>query len=283
MCTELDATGANNRILFDVNPNRAGAEATIISLDANGQQINCSYECHLEGDASGTKAAELLSAMELERPSATAVGHDAFNICRSTSLVGFVRANNTVTSSTQDSHQNISTISMSSLWMSCRPRLLTAPYSVTVSSSGHILSTTPLAPYVTDFNISTYFINDNRDATPTTLYQCMNTLINPERGSYWHNDTFAITWFTYLMKSLSNNTIFLDAYAPVPSSSPPPSASQRSTFASPQLFSASTSTPSSCPHRHPLAYPAQLSYPPAAYSCHPSGPLLASPCWRFTS
>lgn len=210
VCTELDSTGANNSILFDVNPNGGHVNTTISILDANEQQINCFFRGNIDGDANGTKAAELLSVMELESSDATPT------LCRNIFLVGFVRGNTIETPPTQASPQITSVTSISSLWMSCRPQLLTAPYSVTVSSSGHILSTTPLAPYVSDSIISTYFTNNEPGATPTALYQCMNLLATPQQDSSWHNDTVASTWFTYLMKSSSNQTAFLDAYAPVP-------------------------------------------------------------------
>lgn len=231
-CTELSPTGANNKILFDVSDAKT-TNVTISTSDADGQQINCTQNVFVGGDPNGTKAAEFITVMANSMGSDVCRGN-IMNVtgdpmgsgfCASILSVGFVRTNTNPTPPKPALDQNASIQSNSSLWMFCQPRLLTAPFSVTVTPGGNIISTTQLRPYDPISNLSTYFTDSGNWATLSRLYCNTNRVMGlvselVPYTSMWHNDTFARTWFTYIMKTSTNSTAFLDPYAPAPSFEP---------------------------------------------------------------
>lgn len=142
-------------------------------------------------------------------------------LCNSLLVAGFVRANLTVSANltkTDNGDGNIivrveNINSISSLWMVCRLVILTAPYEVTVDHSGYVQSYAASGPYTED--LSPFFQNQSR---PALLINTTSLIISRSKdvSPYWHNDTFADTWFAYYIKQLSNSTRFLDPTLPVP-------------------------------------------------------------------
>ena len=100
----------------------------------------------------------------------------------------------------------------SSVWLVCRPSLLSAPYTITVSSSGRIQSSTQLAPssaVLTPFFSPTFSLHNLLNTT-RLIWAYSN-----DREPFWHNDTFADSWFSYFAKVFSDTTL-IDPKQPVP-------------------------------------------------------------------
>ncbi|KAL8689126.1 MAG: hypothetical protein Q9224_004717, partial [Gallowayella concinna] len=142
--------------------------------------------------------------------------------CNQIILVGFLRANltvafddrktdNTIVSNTPE----IAKINaLSSLWMTCRSTLVTAPYDVTVDGSGRVLA------YSTeDINAENSPNLFSNGTTPASLVTTATKVLThgANTGPYWHDDNFTDTWFGYFVKHLSNSTMFVDPAKPVPS------------------------------------------------------------------
>ncbi|KAL8905993.1 MAG: hypothetical protein Q9171_006457 [Xanthocarpia ochracea] len=141
--------------------------------------------------------------------------------CRSILVAGFLRANLTVSSnniktenSQADPNPDIQRInSLSSLWMTCKATLATAPYEVNVDLTGRVQSYVPIGPDATD--LTDFFSNGT---APTSLITNATWILAHGQDTipYWHNDTFVDTWFAYFIKYLSNSTTFVDPEQPVP-------------------------------------------------------------------
>ena len=139
--------------------------------------------------------------------------------CNSILLAGFLRANLTVSLSTTKTDNLAETVqihrinSLSSLWLTCKARLATAPYEVNVDSTGRVQSYVPVGPDAKD--LAKYFSNGT---TPTSLIAGATSILanGKDTHPYWHNDTFVDTWFAYFIKHLSNSTILMDPEQPVP-------------------------------------------------------------------
>ncbi|KAL8851198.1 MAG: hypothetical protein Q9221_003829 [Calogaya cf. arnoldii] len=141
--------------------------------------------------------------------------------CRSILVAGFLRANLTVSGDDQSKTDNndgrlVTQIeginSVSSLWMLCRPAILTAPYEVTVDQSGYVQSYAATGPFAED--LSPFFQNVSGPASliNTTSLMIWFTDTHP----HWRNDSFVDTWFAYCIKHLSNSTRFVDPTLPAP-------------------------------------------------------------------
>lgn len=141
--------------------------------------------------------------------------------CNSLLVVGFLRGNLTVSfddakTENSDKSRNPDILhinSLSSLWMTCRPKVLTALYDVTVDLSGHVQSCK--ANRSNDEDLNPFFVDE---ATPASLVSKISYIVSTGQDTqpYWHNDTFVDTWFAYFIKHLSNSTTFIDPTTPVP-------------------------------------------------------------------
>ena len=141
--------------------------------------------------------------------------------CRSILVAGFLRANLTVSiddTKTDNSNQNpipeVQKInSLSSLWMMCKSSIATAPYELTVDSTGRVQAYTAIGPGVK--NSPEFF--SNRTSPSSLIADTTRVLANgKDTAPYWHNDTFVDTWFAYFIKALSNSTMLVDPNQPVP-------------------------------------------------------------------
>ncbi|KAI4121261.1 MAG: hypothetical protein LQ338_006463 [Usnochroma carphineum] len=139
--------------------------------------------------------------------------------CMSISVAGFLRGNLSVSHDSTEtekflSYPEILKINvLSSVWMTCRPKLISGPYLVTVDKDGYVKSYEAVGPNEED--LSSFFVDGT---TPLSLLAAATSILSEGRDTipYWHNDTFVDTWFAYFVKHLSNSTIFVDPAAPVP-------------------------------------------------------------------
>ena len=140
--------------------------------------------------------------------------------CDTAFMAAFFRGNITVASdstlstyaSTDDSRPDILAVnSVSATWMVCQSSFLTAPYEVTVDSTGRIQEAVRKGDYASE--LDPFF------ASPLNVTFFMSNVRNlweVEDGDWWHNDTFADSWFAYFVKELSNSTELVDPKLPAP-------------------------------------------------------------------
>lgn len=183
-----------------------------------GHDVICNnpYQGPAGGQNNSEAALEVITSL-------SAAGSGSDDVCATLLLIGFLRANLTVSSNnvkTDNSDQvldidpNILVVnSLSSLWMVCQPTFLTAPYSITVDDTGRIKDYTQVGPYASDTD--PYF---SGNATVGSLFNRTGYLWghSPDTRGYWHNDTFVDTWFAYYIKHLTNSTLFIDPTNAVP-------------------------------------------------------------------
>jgi len=197
---------------------RSAAPVVVPQAFTGGRDIICNNSNQgPDGGQNNSKA-----ALEVIIP-LSAVDQSTAEFCATLLLVGFLRANLSVSSDnykTDNSDQpadiepNVLAVnSLSSLWMVCQPTFLTAPYSVTVDNSGRIQEYTQVGSYASN---SDPFFSGN--ATVDNLFNRTGYLWGhiPDTHSYWHNDTFVDTWFAFFIKQLTNVTVFIDPTQPVP-------------------------------------------------------------------
>ena len=186
----------------------------------NGRNGSCFF--HTDGPAGGQNktmaALEFFGALFAD-PQSPTEGMDA---CDNLLVASFHRANLTVSADSfkvddptdlLDKSPDIFAVnSYSSVWLVCRPSLLTAPYTIIVTPNGRIQSATQLAPYSTDltsFFSPTFALNDLLNHTRLIWDDSYD--VEP----FWHNDTFADSWFSYFAKVFSDTTL-VDPQQPVP-------------------------------------------------------------------
>jgi hypothetical protein len=108
-------------------------------------------------------------------------------------------------------HLDISSVNLSSTFISCQPRLKIAMFDLKVSAAGAILSATQNSSAV-------YGEAPSYDSSSTILNQ---TTLSLNSAMYvwspaWHNDIIAVEWFNHLAKVLTNSTALLNVHSPPP-------------------------------------------------------------------
>ena len=184
-----------------------------------GRSIECKGLHIIFGGQNHSNAA--LEVLQDVTPIDTNVSQEDRGVCETILVAGFLRANLTVdkdnskasgqSTDKTSSVLNINTIS--SLWLTCQPTFLTAPYEVIVDTNNRIQTYTRQAPYSTD--LGPYFTNN---FSLTDLLRTTSLLMSTvtDTDPFWHNDTFVDTWFGYFVKTLSNSSLPVDPSAPVP-------------------------------------------------------------------
>ena len=174
---------------------------------AGGRNIECKgINEAARGQNNSNAALEILETLSPANPNASQEDRD---VCETTLVAGFLRANLTLSASSQQIHIN----NISSLWLNCRPKFLTAPYEITVDTDGRIQTYTHKGPYSSD--LSPYF-TDNFNITH--LVKGTGWLLNslPNTQPIWHTDAFIDSWFGFFIKALSNSSVPIDPIAAAP-------------------------------------------------------------------
>lgn len=190
-------------------------------LAPGGRSVECQGIIQPMGGQNNSKAAlEVLEGLSPVHSNASQEDHE---MCNTMLVAGFLRANLTVPF---DDYKTDNTIldpypevlrinTVSSLWLTCRPTFLTAPYEVTVDTDGRIQTYTRQAPYSSD--LGPYF-SDGFNITNLIYRTSWLLTTPPDSTPYWHNDTFVDSWFGYFIKTLSNSSLLVDPSAPLPAS-----------------------------------------------------------------
>ena len=188
---------------------------------SSGRNVTCG---HIHAAVGGqNKSAASLEVFQGVQPLGLNTTKEDGEICESTIIAGFIRANLTVLEDNIKTDFNLNdggpplTILdhkvSSSLWLACQPTLHVAPYEVLVDQKGNVQNYTRKAPYITD---QSQFLGN--DLSSTSLLGFITKLLSlKDTQPYWHNDTFADNWFGYFVKTLTNSTDPVDPALPVPS------------------------------------------------------------------
>ena len=180
----------------------------IVSQPAiGGRNVECKGIYTAVGVQNNSNAAlEVLTTVTSANSNASQEDRD---VCETIMVAGFLRANLTNYLSSEIVHIN----TVSSLWLTCRPTFLTAPYEITVATDGRIQTYTRKAPYSSD--LGPYF---TENFNITRLIKGTGWLLDnpPETQPFWHKDTFVDSWFGFFVKTLSNSSLPVDPSTPVP-------------------------------------------------------------------
>lgn len=199
----------------------ADGRSIVPQLTPSGRSV----ECHgiyqpMGGQNNSNAAVEVLESLSPVHSNASLEDRE---VCDSMLVAVFLRANLTVSFNNYKTNNTnicqktevlrINTIS--SLWLTCRPTSITAPYEITVDTNGRIQTYTRQAPYSSD--LGPYF-SDSLNIT--SLISHANWLLTSVQDitPYWHNDTFVDPWFGYFIKTLSNSSLLVDPSVPLPAS-----------------------------------------------------------------
>ena len=215
-CKDAAAVGGGMRVYPDVSTNEY---ARIELVDSIGHAFNCStLTANTDApDDEGSFAAEYISNLVPTNPSATV---EQESMCSRTLLLTLLRADFTLNGSSALTEGVINQMtSFSGLWLICTSSLNVAPYNLTVDPIGHVIEAVDAGSPALD--ITSYFSETQNDSA---LFSHANHLLaqgisqsSVTNKPFWHNDTVADQWFTYLIKVLTNSTVFLDPSQPIPS------------------------------------------------------------------
>ena len=150
---------------------------------------------------------------------------EAANLCNRLFAATLVRANLTMARNIMETDDTLQPTSLpgdllgvnsfSSMRLVCQPSFVTAPYSIVVDRSGVVMSAVQIGQ--NDENIQPFFnSNFTVDDLITATGKIWNT--GAYTGAWWHNDTYADSWFPFFAKTLSKNTSLIDPLQPLPSS-----------------------------------------------------------------
>lgn len=189
---------------------------------ASGRNVICGNIYHGVGGQNKSAAAlEVLQGVSPRNPNAT---EEDYEVCNTTVIAGFVRANLTVRYDRIKTDETLFTSPaepdlidheiLSSLWLACRTTLRIAPYEVQVDQKGNVQSYTRKAPYATD--LSPFFVGNQSSAFFLSVMSSL-LLFTQDTKPYWHNDTFVDNWFGYFVKTLTNSTDPVDPAKHAPS------------------------------------------------------------------
>lgn len=139
-------------------------------------------------------------------PNATQNDRD---ICGSTLAVGLLRAELNAET------QGVKTLYTSSTWMTCEPSLHTAMYELEVNTTGRVEN------YVRKSNFSTDIPITNEHRTIPSILSSLfvafdSPFDNDVYAPYWQATTFRDNWPGFLIKALTDSTIYIDPSLPAP-------------------------------------------------------------------
>lgn len=214
-CTEFGpGSGTTNTVSLNATSIFGSGPLEIPIPDSNGHLTTCVGSVPgADPGVSGNMKSAFEIFMPMKAPNSNASMEEKI-FCSTALVAGFIRADITVNLPSTSPESQVKVNTLSALWMSCRPRLLIAPFSVTVSPIGHVISYTPTTS-MSSTNISNHFTGVE---SPSSLYASLNFLIAVTSGKSegWHTDTFTSSWVHYLIKASTNSTATLDPLLPPP-------------------------------------------------------------------
>ncbi|RFU35191.1 hypothetical protein B7463_g1109, partial [Scytalidium lignicola] len=215
-CVELVPGRSKNGVQFKSNANGLNAILSTTHLLENGTEITC---FPLQGNPSSNIStgytATLPSgalAMEFMQSMYPAPGVDDGGFCASLMVAGWVRGK------TDSLSQNLTSLdgNVTSLFVSCTPKLQAAEFEVLVDPAGHVLNSTLVGNF--SRTIQQYFSPNTNESS---LLGQSTSLIAPGElvgDSVWHNDSFTSDWMNSLLGIMLDTGRLVDPSAPIPES-----------------------------------------------------------------
>ena len=214
-CSDLNSANSNDTVAFSFD-----SDATNMSLVTSHRQPDTSIiQCKpyswflgadgdtkdkrgtfakLDGDPAVSKALEVSNLMlPLEDDSVGAEEH----FCSGLLVKGWIRANTTL-----GSNNTVQDTTATSTFISCKPVLRSALFSISVLPSGHILHSSQLSNF-------TY---NPPDANLSLAMTAITTSLGGTTSPTWHNHTVAVDWTSDMIKKLTGTALFQDPAAAVP-------------------------------------------------------------------
>jgi hypothetical protein len=218
-CGELLLSGSNNTYEFRISQDATRATFFMNHTIPDGSTIQCisnntladptviDPQIMLSGLIYGRQALELVSSM---RSKDNGTDQEA-KFCENLFVAGWVRANiewsNKTFETPYGKFMNTTSLSTNMTFIACQPKLATGLFNVEVDSSGYVL-------HASQKRLLEPGIGGDLNSVVTLTSYSMG--MGNQKGPIWHNDTFAIDWTNYLMKSLMKSTAILDPSLPVP-------------------------------------------------------------------
>jgi hypothetical protein len=223
-CQELKESDSDLLYRFILSHDAMEANFTVTQKLSDGSQIRCFYpqantgdnapapseatQVYLRGDPEGRQGVEMLVQPIASEVTATPEEKHA---CPRMLIAGWVRSSITLgdkySNTLYGPTRNITTSTLNSTFMMCKPYFQTGNFSVITDQTGHILNYTLLDPL--SGAVDEYLASSVWNATMFLVGQGSDTL-------RWHNDTIGLDWFNVFLKRVSQSTSIIDPLAPRP-------------------------------------------------------------------
>ncbi|KAJ9206310.1 hypothetical protein DTO021D3_2153 [Paecilomyces variotii] len=223
-CQELKESGSDLLYRFTLNDFATEANFTVTERLPNGSTVRCfspngeigdnatapaeTTQVYLLGSPEGKKGLELFMQ---PIPSYVSGTEEENYACPRMFVAGWVKSAISLGSKSSQTiygpAREMTSSSVSSTFMMCKPRFQAANFSVTVDHEGYVLDYTRISPLTQDVDQLLGWSIWNATAF------LVGAMPNPPT---WHNDTVANDWFNLLLKSYYNSTTILDPRYPLP-------------------------------------------------------------------
>ncbi|KAL1970743.1 hypothetical protein VTN77DRAFT_2577 [Rasamsonia byssochlamydoides] len=223
-CQELKESNSDLLYRFILSHDAMEANFTVSQKLSDGSQIRCfspnaftgdnapvpseATQVYIRGDPEGGQGVEMFIQPIASEVTATPEENYA---CPRMFIAGWVRSSITLgdkySNTLYGPTRNITSSTLNSTFMMCKPRFQTANFSVITDQSGHILNYTQIGP-----------LSEEVDEDLASAVWNATTFLVGQPPDYfrWHNDTTASDWFNLFLKKLSGLTSIIDPLAPPP-------------------------------------------------------------------
>lgn len=223
-CQELKDSNSDLLYRFILSHDAMEANFTVSQKLPDGSQIRCfspngntgdntpvpseATQVYIRGNPEGRQGVEMFIQPIASEVTATPQEKYA---CPRMFIAGWVRSSITLGDKYSDTiygpTRNITSSTLNSTFMMCKPRFQTANFSVVTDQSGHILNYTRIGP-----------LSEEVDEDLASAVWNATTFLVGQPPDYfrWHNDTTASDWFNLFLKKLSRSTSIIDPLAPPP-------------------------------------------------------------------
>lgn len=223
-CHELKESNSDFLYRFILSHDAMEANFTVSQKLPDGSQIRCfspngntgdnapvpseTTQVYIRGDPEGRQGVEMFIQPIASEVTATPQEKYA---CPRMFIAGWVRSSITLGDKYSDTiygpTRNITSSTLNSTFMMCKPRFQTANFSVVTDQSGHILNYTRIGP-----------LSEEVDEDLASAVWNATTFLVGQPPDYfrWHNDTTVTDWFNLFLKKLSHSTSTIDPLAPPP-------------------------------------------------------------------
>lgn len=223
-CQQLKESNSDLSYRFIPSHDAMQANFTVSQKLSDGSQVRCfspnaftgdnasapseATQVYIRGNPEGKQGVEMFIQPIASQVTATPQEKYA---CPRMLIAGWVRSSMLLSNEYSDTlygpTRNVTSSTLNSTFMMCKPRFQTANFSVMTDQSGHILNYTRLGP-----------LSEEVDENLASAVWNATTFLVGQPSDYlrWHNDTTASDWFNFFLKKLSGSTSIIDPLAPPP-------------------------------------------------------------------